>query len=128
MHDHQKFAAAINCMDGRTQEPVAAWMKQAFQVDYVDMITEPGPVKILSEFKNTALVANIKRRLEVSVSKHLARAVAVVGHYDCAGNPVDKDTQWKQIAEAARVVEKWDLKLEVVGLYVDDKWQVNIVT
>ena len=45
----ETFATAINCMDGRTQEPIISWAKKAFEVDYVDAITEPGPDKILAE-------------------------------------------------------------------------------
>ncbi len=43
------FAVAINCMDGRIQIPVIDYVKKRFHVRYVDMITEPGPVRILSE-------------------------------------------------------------------------------
>ena len=42
-----KFATAVNCMEGRTQLPVIAYLKKKFEVDYVDMVTEAGPVKIL---------------------------------------------------------------------------------
>jgi len=45
---HKRFATAINCMDGRTQEPVITWIKKNYHVDFVDMITEPGPVKYLA--------------------------------------------------------------------------------
>jgi hypothetical protein len=38
-----RFAAAINCMDGRAQLPVIEWLKRECGVDYVDTITEPGP-------------------------------------------------------------------------------------
>jgi len=44
-----KFAVAINCMDGRVQTPVAEWMKKHLGVDYVDMITEPGVDRIVSQ-------------------------------------------------------------------------------
>lgn len=40
-----KFAAAINCMDGRTQVPVIEFLKNKYGVDYVDMITEPDPTR-----------------------------------------------------------------------------------
>jgi Putative carbonic anhydrase len=33
-----KFGTAINCMDGRVQEPVINWMKVRYGLDYVDMI------------------------------------------------------------------------------------------
>jgi hypothetical protein len=32
-----KFATAVNCMDGRTQQPVLGWAKEKFQVDYVEI-------------------------------------------------------------------------------------------
>lgn len=40
------FATTINCMNGRVQIPVIDYMKSKYGVDYVDMVTEPGPNKI----------------------------------------------------------------------------------
>ena len=40
-----RFAPAINCMDGRVQLPVIAYVKAHYSVDHVDMITELGPAK-----------------------------------------------------------------------------------
>ena len=42
------FYTAINCMDGRVQLPVIYYLKERFGVPYVDVITEPGPVALLS--------------------------------------------------------------------------------
>ena len=42
------FATAINCMDGRTQQPIIDWAKNVLNVDFIDTITEAGPDKILS--------------------------------------------------------------------------------
>ena len=55
----KKFATAINCMDGRVQLPVINYLKDQYKIDYVDMITEPGPIKILSELKDNKLVESI---------------------------------------------------------------------
>ena len=123
----KKFATAVNCMDGRTQLPVAEWMKKNFNVDYVDMVTEPGPIKIVAEFKDIPLIANIKKRVEISISRHLSKAVAVVGHFDCAGNPVDKTTQVRQIAESVKKMKTWGLDVKIVGLWVDEEWKVEKV-
>ena len=38
-----KFGTAINCIDGRAQEPLIAWFKSEHGLDYVDLITEAGP-------------------------------------------------------------------------------------
>ncbi|MGB3082317.1 MAG: carbonic anhydrase, partial [Candidatus Omnitrophota bacterium] len=45
----KSFATAINCIDGRAQKPVTEFAIRKFKVDYVDLITEPGPDKVLSE-------------------------------------------------------------------------------
>ena len=123
--DHKKFATAVNCMDGRIQFPLVEWIKQEFGVDYVDMVTEAGPIKVLAEQKDIKTLASIKKRVEISLSQHLSRLVAVAGHFDCAGNPVDKDTQLKQIEASVRAVEKWGLQVEVLGLWVDENWKVT---
>jgi hypothetical protein len=43
------FATAINCIDGRTQIPLIEFIKRNYAIDYIDLITEPGPNKILAE-------------------------------------------------------------------------------
>ncbi len=119
-----KFATAINCMDGRTQLPVNEWIRREYHVDYVDTITEPGPIKILSDNKD---VGSIKKRVLISVGKHGSSNIAIVGHHDCAGNPVDKATQLAHIAGAIKTIVSWDLNVNVVGLWVDENWRVNKV-
>ena len=119
-----KFATAINCMDGRTQLPVNDWMKKEYGVDYVDTITEPGPNKILAENND---VESIKRRVLISVNRHGSENIAIVGHHDCAGNPVEKEKQLSHIKNAIKTVESWGLDAKVMGLWVDESWLVNRV-
>ena len=65
----KKFGTAINCMDGRTQIPVINYLKNKFDLDYVDTITEPGPNKILADRSESELLKSIKNRLDISVNK-----------------------------------------------------------
>lgn len=116
------FTTAINCIDGRTQIPVIQYMRKRYDIDYVDMITEPGPIKILTEKKDKTIIESIKRRVEISLLKHGSEHIAVVGHHDCAGNPVVKETQYKQILDSLKIVQSWFPKLEIVGLWIDEKW------
>jgi carbonic anhydrase len=120
-----KFATAINCMDGRVQIPVIEWLKRKYSASYVDMITEPGPNKILAESKDDSVIETIKRRVEISVNKHASEIIAIVGHYDCAGNPVDRDTQIKQIRSAIKIVGSWNFNVQIIGLWVDENWKVH---
>lgn len=121
------FVTAINCMDGRIQIPVIDWLKKEYKTDYVDMITEPGPNKILAENKELAIVESIKKRVEISVKKHQSRLIATIGHHDCAGNPVDKELKIKQINEAIKIIKSWGFGVQVIGLWVNENWQVEKV-
>jgi len=121
------FATAINCMDGRVQIPVIEYMKNKYVVDYVDMVTEPGPNKILAENGDKATIESIKRRVKISVERHNSKQIAIVGHHDCAGNPVDKDTQITHILSAIKTVKSWGLNVQITGLWVDVNWRVSEV-
>jgi hypothetical protein len=118
------FVTAINCLDGRTQEPVNRWLRFEFIADYVDTITEPGPDGLLAEGAAEA-VESIKRRVLISVEKHGSRVIAVVAHHDCAGNPVSKAAHLDQLRRSIALIQSWHLPAEVVGLWVDDRWQVR---
>jgi len=124
---NRAFGSAINCMDGRVQIPVTDWLRSHYGVDYVDMITEPGPVRFLAEGKDQWVVASIRRRLEISVNRHKSEVAAITAHHDCAGNPVPKETQLEQILAAIKTVEGWNFKARVVGLWVDENWEVQEV-
>ena len=120
---HGTFATAINCMDGRVQDAVKDYMKGNYGVDYVDAVTEPGPIKILADNANSAIIENIKKRVAISVEKHGSKVIAIVGHHDCAGNPVAKDEQIKHLADAKKVVENFKFPAEVILLYVEGDWK-----
>lgn len=114
-------------MDGRVQLPVIHWMKKTYNIDYVDMVTDPGPIKILSEKADANTIESIKKRVAVSTDKHGSKIVAVIGHYDCAGNPVDKEAQLIQINESLRLIRSWNITVPVIGLWVDENWTVHTV-
>jgi len=122
-----RFAAVINCMDGRAQLPVIEWMKREYGVDYVDTITEPGPVRILAGTGDTPALLSIRHRLSVSVTKHGSSRVAIVAHTDCAGNPVDMATQLSQLRSAAATVLSWGTGVQIDLLWLGDDWQVERV-
>jgi hypothetical protein len=37
-----RFGTAINCIDGRTQQPLIDYMKKNFRIDAVDIVTSPA--------------------------------------------------------------------------------------
>ena len=85
MENKANFACVINCMDGRVQDAVKNFMQKNYGVDYVDMVTEPGPNKILADASEATIIENIRKRVEVSVHHHGSKVIAIVGHFGCAG-------------------------------------------
>jgi carbonic anhydrase len=123
MTSDKKFAGAINCMDGRVQDAVKNYMRQNYSVDYVDMVTEPGPNKILADNQDKAIIENIKKRVEISVEHHGSKVVAVVGHFGCAGNPTEKEVQIGHLKKAEQVVKSFGFPVEIILLWVDGDWK-----
>lgn len=114
-------------MDGRTQTAVIDYIKANFAVDHVDMVTEPGPVKILAEALEQQLLDSIRRRCEISINRHASELIAVVTHHDCAGNPAPKEAKVAQSRAAVQKVKSWFPAVQVIALWVGDDWQARPV-
>jgi len=119
------FCTAINCMDGRVQLPVISYLKQRFLVDHVDMITEPGPVRLLGSDLESEGSVSVLRRVEVSARAHGSKAIAVVAHGDCAGNPVSDAEQRGQLERSVALLRERCPSSEVIGLWIDESWKVR---
>lgn len=122
----KRFGTALNCIDGRTQIPIIKWFQENFNVDYVDLITEPGMDKVLSQ-GHWAEIVRLREKTILSIEAHNSNVVAVVGHYDCAANPVSDIKHFKDIAASTYIVESWGLPVKVVGLWVDEFWNVYVI-
>ena len=124
---NKKFVTAINCIDGRAQEPLINFIKGKFSADYIDLVTEAGPDGILSENKQCQIVESIKRRVLISVEKHNSKTLVIAGHHDCAGNPVSDDEHISEIKKAIENVNKWNLGVSIYGVWIDRNWKVNLL-
>ena len=125
----KEFATAINCMDGRVQKPVVEYMEKSFNVDYVDMITEPGPNKILSEGKDVDIIGSLREKVKISVEKHGSETIIIAAHYDCAGNPADEDMQKKHLRKAVGVIASWGFPVKrIIALWLNENFEPSIVS
>jgi len=119
----QKRTVCLNCIDGRVQLPAIKWIKDSFDSDYVDMITEPGIDGFLSDSTNS--IDDIARKVSMSIEKNATSVIFIVGHYDCKGNPVgEADHKENILAAADRLKEKFP-EMDVVGLWVNSQWEVE---
>lgn len=63
----------------------------------------------------------------ISVRKHKSDHLFIAGHHDCAGCPVDDDTQKGYIEEAVDILKK-DLKdIKVTGIFIDGDFNIKVV-
>jgi hypothetical protein len=113
-----RFALAITCIDGRVQRPVVDYIRRTYGVDYVDLITEPGPEWALTDPTRAGVQAAIQRNARFSVKGHDAELVAVTAHDDCLGNKADPEKRLAQLRTAQQVLAGWGLGVDVLGLWV----------
>ena len=119
-----KFATSVSCIDGRIQIPLAKWIKENYSVDYVDTITEPGVDKTITE---NSVFESIKTKVSISINAHKSELVVLSGHYDCAANQVSNEDHIELIKKGIEVISSWNLGAKVIGVWVDDSWNVNTV-
>ena len=125
----KKFVTAINCMDGRAQKPVIEYMQDNFGASYIDMITEPGPNKILSENNDIAILESLKNKVKISVEKHGSQLIAIAAHYDCAGNPANDNVQKQHLKNSVDTVTSWGLPVKkIIALWLDEDFKASVIS
>jgi len=68
------FATALNCIDGRIQLPVIRQVQELSSAEYVDMITETGIDRLLTD---EAFRKTIQQKMDISIEKHGSKFIAV---------------------------------------------------
>lgn len=121
-----KFATVISCIDGRIQKPVIDWVCLRLNVDYADLITEPGADRIIAQGAGE-LVEAIIEKVRLSVTGHGSTTIVIVGHYDCLANPGSKEDHIQQILTAADTIEGWNLHVRIIGLWANEYGWVDLV-
>ncbi|MFW5808170.1 MAG: carbonic anhydrase [Spirochaetota bacterium] len=120
-----RFSTAVNCMDGRVQLPLIEYLKEHTKADYVDMITEAGPVQYLASATGTEY-DSILQRIRLSIEFHGSTDVAICAHADCGGNPVPHENQKKELAAAATVLKNnFGDHIQIITLWIDSDMRVH---
>jgi carbonic anhydrase len=119
------FAAVICCMDGRVQLPVIEYLKRRFGVDFIDNITDAGPVGILARETGSDSSKRMFRLVDISIQNHASTQLAIVAHNDCAGNPVEDDAQLHQLVHCHSILNQRYPGLEVIALWLDSTFEVH---
>jgi len=111
-----KFCTVVTCMDGRIQDSVAAFMREHFQAQWVDTITDAGPIGALSE-GNPASTKTVAKNVSISIEKHASVGIGVVAHEGCAAVPGGQQEQAPlALNTAARLGKKFP-EMEIIVLW-----------
>lgn len=120
----KNFATLLNCMDGRTQLPALNWIRSNYDVEYVDIISEPGMDKVIY-LNDKNFMSSLGKKINISLNSHNSRIIFIAGHYDCAANKVDKAIHIKHIKSSVDIIKKIYKNVPVVGLWMGESFKVE---
>lgn len=119
------FCTLICCMDGRFIHIINNYIRNNYRYDYVDTITDAGPVnKIVYEDYLQAVEDKI---VLISINKHKSDHIFVAGHSDCAGCPIDDETQKGYIIQSVKMIHKHLPDIAVTGLFVEESGDIKVL-
>ena len=118
------FCTLVCCMDGRFIHILNEYIRSNYRYTFVDTITDAGAVnKIVSDEEYLKKIED--KVVLISVNKHKSDHIFVAGHSDCAGCPIDDETQKGYIRQAAEKMHN-DLPHEAVtGLFVHENGEIE---
>ena len=119
------YCTLICCMDGRFNMAVNEYIRVKYGYVYVDTITDAGPV---SKIINDSYLKDIEDKIVlISVKKHKSDHLFIAGHHDCAGCPVDDETQKGYIEKAVDILKKDLEDIKVTGIFIDGDFNIKVV-
>ncbi|MGH7141420.1 MAG: carbonic anhydrase [Minisyncoccia bacterium] len=134
MVENKKMGLALVCSDGRLHQGRVQYNKQlcdALGVDLVDIVALPGPdglFKAGREVERDVALAQAK----LLIDAHHPTAVAVVGHYTCAGNPTsdeEHDADAKAAAEKCKTALGFENVLSFSTVrHSDEEWSLKKIS
>ena len=66
--------------------------------------------------------------MAISIEKHKSGVIVIVGHHDCAGNPVNEKMHRMQIKKAIQNINNWNSGVPVVGVWLNRDWKSTFIS
>ena len=119
------FCTAVTCIDGRVQLPVIHYLTRRFHVEFVDIVSDTGPVGALVHDPNSERAGSMYRRTDVSIDAHTSQGLAIVAHHDCAGNRRPFEGHIEDLRRSAATLRLRYPGFPVLALWVGSDWTVE---
>lgn len=120
-HSHEKFGTTLSCIDGRAIIAAHDWMREHCDVQYIDSLTEPGMDGWLGNMSPEQRMW-LKHKIEISTMGHGSRIITVVGHDECAGNPVSPEKHHVEVKQGVSLVQDLLRELDILDAEVIPLW------
>jgi len=121
-----KFCTAVTCIDGRIQESVASFLRKYYNAQWVDTVTEAGPVGLLSE-GNAQTMRAVCRDVSISIDAHASAGLGVVAHEGCAAVPLPREEQVPMALNTAERLRKKFPEMEVIALWAKLNGEIEVL-
>ena len=107
------------------QGVVADYLCKRWHVEYVDVITEVAPERLLAERTDRQLVTHLRSSILSSLRQQAWPRLAPAAHSDCESNPVPEAVQREQLEAAVAWLMAESEQAEVIGLWIDQTGKVS---
>ena len=112
-----KFTCCLNCIDGRIQLPVINWIKNNYDIEFVDMLTQPGMDGFIANPDSD--LNDLLEKIHISLRVHDCQEIFLVAHEDCAANPVDFETHRKQLFDSTEKIKNHFPSSKIIGIWIN---------
>jgi len=109
----------VGCFDGRIQIPALSFLHELWHSDWVDVVSETAPEKILSENKDRDAISHLHQNIKASLDTQGEQRIAVVAHSTCDSNAVPDDQKKEMLRATTLILQKRYPEASVIGIWID---------
>jgi hypothetical protein len=114
-------------MDGRIQDSVTAFLRDRFQTQWVDVVSEAGPVSSIAQ-GDSVISKAVYKRVQLSIDAHQSCGIALVAHEDCAAVPGDLAHKTPIALRAAERLRAMFPEMEVIALWAALDGEITLLS
>lgn len=113
------YGIVINCIDVTNRLPVIEFLKFVWKTEWVVVISDAAPEKVLSERKDTQAIEHIHKTIQASLKNREKVHLAVVSHHGCFINKDGEFEKRDMLHKAVEYLKSKYSEAEVMGIWVD---------
>jgi len=119
LQSNVNYGTVINCIDAPIRLPVIEFLKFVWKVQWVIVINEAAPEKVLSEGKDAQAIEHIHQNIRASLGNQAQKRLAIVSHYGCNLNKAGDVEKKGMLRKAVDYLKNKYSGVEVLGIWVD---------